>query len=161
MYEKYASRIDEEALGFTEYHPYQGKLTLNGDIITHTLPKGHGYDIASGTMATYIHTLQDTFYGFKEIRFENEDGTVLEFDQVGEPSKPMELRSGKNFYNYYLFEQGNGMELLSSNFAKTYDSLEEALQDMKVKPNDIYSTLIPKDINFELVEENGLAKVLI
>ena len=49
--------------------------------------------------------LQDTFYGFKEIRFENEDGTPVEFDQVGEPSKPMKLTSGINYYNYYLFKQ--------------------------------------------------------
>ena len=61
--------------------------------------------LASGTISTYLGTLQDTFYGFKEIRFENEDGTTVEFDQVGEPSKPMKLNSGVNYYNYYLFKQ--------------------------------------------------------
>ena len=34
--------------------------------------------------------------------------------------------------------------------------LEEALQEMKVKPNDIYSPIIPKQYEFEVVEEKGL-----
>ena len=105
----------------------KGKLALKEDRITHTLPNGHGYDTAPGTMETYVGTLQDTFYGFREIQFENEDGTTVEFDQVGEPSKPMELGSGKNYYNYYLFKQemerncshrtlGNHMKLLKKRF---------------------------------------------
>ncbi|MBE1554086.1 hypothetical protein [Sporosarcina limicola] len=159
LYNMYASRIDEEALGFAEYHPYKGKLSVEGETLIHTLPKGHGYDVASGALAVYSNSLQDTFFGFKQIRFENEDGRTHEFDQAGEPSKPMELKSGNNAYNYYLFEQEQGMELLSSNFSKSYDSLDEALQDMKMKPNDVYSPLIPNDIYFEIVEDKGLTTV--
>jgi len=159
LYEKYADQIDEESLGFTEYHPYKGELSVDGEVITHLLPTGHSYDMGSGSIAVYSHSLQDTFYGFKHIRFENEDGTIHEFDQAGEPSKPMELKSGKNSTNFYLFIQNNGMEFLSSNFFKAYDSLDIALQEMKIKPNDIYSPLIPENINFSVIMDGELARV--
>ena len=159
LYEKYSSQLDEVALGFSEYHPYKGKLSAEGEKLIHTLPNGHGYDMASGTMEVYKGTLQDTFYGFKEIEFQSEDGTTVEFDQVGEPSKPLQLASGINHYNYYLFIQEDGHEFLSSNFMKTSESLEEALQEMKIKPNDIYSTVIPENISFNLTDSGDFMKV--
>ena len=81
----------KRALGFNDYHPYKGTLSVDGDVLVQTLPSGHGYDIGSGAMETHVGTLQDTFYGFKEVRFENEDGTPVEFDQVGEPSTADEI----------------------------------------------------------------------
>ncbi|WP_438318374.1 hypothetical protein [Sporosarcina sp. FA9] len=159
LYEKYADQIDEEALGFSEYHPYKGMLSVDGKVITHVLPTGHSYDMGSGSIAVYSHSLQDTFYGFNHIRFENEDGSIHEFDQAGEPSKPMELKSGNNSTNFYLFIQNNGLEILSSNFYKSYDSLEKALQEMKVKPNDVYVPLIPENINFSVTIDGELARV--
>ncbi len=143
LYIQYAGKIDEEALGFNDYHPYKGTLSVDGDVLVQTLPSGHGYDIGSGAMETHAGTLQDTFYGFKEVRFENEDGTPVEFDQVGEPSTPMKLMSGLNHYNFFLFEQSN-QEFLSSNFSVSYDNLETALQEMKTKSNDIYSSSNPR-----------------
>lgn len=157
LYMEYASRIDEAGLGFREYHPYRGKLSVEGDALIQTLTEGHGYDTGSATVEAHEGTLQDTFYGFREIRFENEDGTPVEFDQVGEPSKPMQLTSGLNFYNYYLFTQANGQEFLSPNFLKSYDSFETALLDMKEKPNDVYSSVIPNGVDFDVIEEKGLA----
>ena len=76
-----------------------------------------------------------------------------------EPSKPMELTSGLNFFNYYVFKNGDGQEYLSPNFSLPYETLSEALNDMKIKPNDIYLPSIPKFINFDVVEDNGLAIV--
>lgn len=159
LYKMYGARIDEEALGFSDYHPYKGTFKVEGKTIIHSLPIEHGYDTASASFGIYEHSLQDTFYGFKEIRFENEDGSVMEFDQVGAPSKPLLLKNSEKSQNYYLVEQNNGMQFLSSNFGKTYKSLEEALRDMKSKPNDIYSPVIPEDINFEIIQDAGFTIV--
>ncbi|QUW22086.1 hypothetical protein JSQ81_00390 [Sporosarcina sp. Marseille-Q4063] len=159
LYMKYAGQIDEEALGFDDYHPYKGTFSVDGDVLVQSLPTGHGYDIAPGTISTYLGSLQDTFFGFEEIRFENEDGTAVEFDQVGEPSKPMKLNSGVNHYNYYLFEQSDGQEYLSSNFSYSYENLETALEEMKINPNDIYSSIIPTNVEFEVVEKNEVTVV--
>jgi hypothetical protein len=159
LYMKYAGQIDEEALGFYDYHPYKGTFSVDGDVLVHTLPSEHGYDTASGIITTYLGTLQDTFFGFKEIRFENEDGTPVEFDQVGEPSKPMKLNSGVNQFNYYLFKQSDGKEYLSSNFSYSYENLETALGEMEINPNDIYSSIIPANVKFKVVENKKVTVV--
>ncbi|NYF24476.1 hypothetical protein [Sporosarcina sp. JAI121] len=159
LYKKYAARIDEEALGFQEYHPYKGEVNADDHVIIHKLPKGHGYDLASASMEVYQHSLQDTFYGFQEVRFENEDGTPVTFFQAGEPSVPLKLPNGRNHVNYYLVEQQDGQQFLSSNFSQEQAGLVEALQQMKVKPNDVFQPVIPQDIEFEVISEAGVTIV--
>ena len=159
LYEMYAEKIDEEALGFDDYHPYKGELTVEGNKLIQTLPDGHGYDLGSASMEVHRDTLRDTFYGFDEIQFENEDGTLVEFDQIGEPSKPMQLLSGINFHNYFISKHADGREYLSSNVHKSHENIEEALHEMKNKPNDIFSPVIPSDIDFEVIEEKGLTRI--
>ena len=159
LYEMYATKIDEEALGFDDYHPYKGRLSVDGSKLIQTLPVGHGYDLGSASMEVHQGTLQDTFYGFDEIQFENEDGTPVEFDQVGEPSKSMKLLSGINSRSYYISKHTDGQEYLSSSFSKSHGNIKEALYDMKNEPNDIFSPVIPMDIDFEVIEEKGLTKV--
>lgn len=159
LYEMYASKIDEKALGFDDYHSYKGTLAVEGNNLIQTLPEGHGYDIGSASLEVHSGTLQDTFYGFDEIQFRNEDGTPVVFDQVGEASKPMQLMSGVNFYNYYLSKHTNGNEYLSPNFLETHDTLTEALYEMKNKPNDIFSPVIPMDVSFEVKEEKEFTTI--
>lgn len=159
LYEMYAERVDEEALGFDDYHPYSGQLTVENETLIQTLPVGHGYDRSSSAMEVHRNTLKDTFYGFDAIQFENEDGTPVEFDQVGEPSKPMQLLGGANFYNYYISKHGNEREYISSNFSRTYENIDSALQEMKNGPNDIFSPVIPNNIEFEVIEEKDLTRV--
>ena len=160
IYQTYASRIDEEELGFSEYHPYKGSFSVAGDTLIHTLPKNHGYDTASGTFTVYLRTLLETFQGYSQIKFLNENGSIVEFDQVGEPSKPLEISDGINHNNYFLFKQSNGSEYLTPNFGQSFNSLSEALLQMKVKPNDIYQSLIPPDVNFEVEKEDDSTRVI-
>ncbi|WP_186671058.1 hypothetical protein [Sporosarcina sp. BP05] len=159
LYKKYADRLDEGALGFQEYHPYKGDIVADNHVIIHQLPKGHGYDIASASTEVYLNTLQDTFYGYQEVRFENEDGTVAMFSEEGQPSTPLILKSGRNHFNYYLFEQQDGQQFLSSNFSQPQPSLNEALQQMKVKPNDVFQPVIPSTIDFEVKLDDKLTTV--
>ncbi|MBO0600460.1 hypothetical protein I2483_02185 [Sporosarcina sp. E16_3] len=159
LYKKYADRLDESALGFQEYHPYKGDITADEHAIIHRLPTGHGYDVASGTMGVYLDTLQDTFYGYQEVRFENEDGTAAMFSGAGQTSEPMILKSGRTHFNYYLFEQQDGQQFLSSNFSQPQPSLNEALQQMKVKPNDVFQPVIPGTIEFEVKVDDKLTTV--
>jgi hypothetical protein len=156
LYKKYADRIDERALGFKEYHPFKGEIAVDDQVIIHQLPKAHGYDLASATMEVYLNSLQDTFYDFKEVRFDNEDGTVAVFSEVGQPSTPLILKSGRNHFNYYMFEQQDGQQFLSSNFSQPQPTLNEALQQMKKKPNDIFQPVIPSTIDFEVATSDKL-----
>ena len=160
LYESYASRIDEEAFGFFEYHPYKGTFSAEGATLRHTLPNNHGYDMASGTITVYFQTLLDTFQDFSQIEFLNEDGTIMEFDQQGEPSKPLEVNGAIQHNNYFLYKQSDGSEYLAPNFGQTYPSLSEALLQMKRKSNDIYTSLIPREVNYEVEKEGQLTKII-
>ncbi|HJF30970.1 MAG TPA: hypothetical protein K8V56_04215 [Sporosarcina psychrophila] len=151
LYKKYADRIDESALGFQEYHPFKGDLAADIHIIIHELPKNHGYDISAASMEVYKNSLQDTFFGYQEVRFENEDGTAAIFSEVGQPSPPLTLKSGLNHSNYYMFEQQDGQQFLSSNFSQPQPTLDKALQQMKEKLNDVFFPVIPRDIDFEVI----------
>ncbi|AMQ06900.1 hypothetical protein [Sporosarcina psychrophila] len=159
LYKKYADRLDESALGFQEYHPYKGNIAAEDHVIIHQLPQRHGYDIGSGSMEVYLDSLQDTFYGYQEVRFENEDGTATMFSEVGQPSTPLILKSGRNHLNYYMFEQQDGQQFLTSNFSQPQPSLNEALQQMKVKPNDVFKPVIPSTLNFEVKADDKLTTI--
>lgn len=159
LYKKYAGRLDESALGFQEYHPYLGDITAENLLIIHQLPKGHGYDVASASMEVYLNSLQDTFYGYQEIQFKNEDGTATTFSEIGQPSTPMILKSGRTHFNYYMYEQQDGQQFLSSNFSQPQPSLDEALQQMKVKPNDVFQPVIPSTIDFVVKVDDKLTTV--
>ncbi|QDQ01949.1 RNA polymerase subunit sigma [Lysinibacillus fusiformis] len=154
MYEKYAPQIDEEAMGFTNYHPYKGDLKEKGEKLVHVLPKKNDYDIASASVSKYLGSLKDTFSDsdYKEIAFENADGTAYEFSQAGEPSEPMALKP-KDHYNYYLYKEENGTEYISPDFRKTYPTVTEALTVMRQKNDDIYVPAIPENVTYTVKEE--------
>ncbi|MEK5231319.1 RNA polymerase subunit sigma [Lysinibacillus sp. FSL K6-0232] len=154
MYEKYAPQIDEEAKGFTDYHPYKGKLKEEEDKLVHVVPKENNYDVASATVNEYKGTLEDTFSDseYKEVEVQNEDGTPYEFSQEGEPSLAMSLTTEKH-YNYYLYKDENGGEYLSPDFRQTFPTVTEALLQMKNKNNDVYTPAIPENITYTVKEE--------
>jgi len=159
LYKKYANSLDEGALGFQEYHPYKGDIAADNYVIIHQLPQGHGYDVASASMEVYLNSLQDTFYGYQEVQFENVDGTATMFSEAGQPSTPLILKSGRNHFNYYMVEQQDGQQFLSSNFSQPQPSLNEALQHMKVKPNDVFQSVIPSTIDFQVKADDKLTTV--
>ncbi|MGE7093045.1 RNA polymerase subunit sigma [Lysinibacillus sp. NPDC048646] len=154
MYEKYAPQIDEEAMGFTNYHPYKGELEEKGEKLVHVLPKKNEYDIASASVSKYLGSLKDTFSDsdYKEIAFENADGTAYEFSQAGEPSEPLALKP-KDHFNYYLYTEENGTEYLSPDFRKTYPTVTEALTAMRHKNDDVYVPAIPENVTYTVKEE--------
>ncbi|MET4558972.1 rhodanese-related sulfurtransferase [Lysinibacillus parviboronicapiens] len=154
MYEKYAPQIDEEAMGFTNYHPYKGELEEKGETLVHVLPKKNAYDIASASVSKYLGSLKDTFSDsdYKEIAFENADGTAYEFSQVGEPSEPMALIP-REHYNFYVYTETNGTEYLSPDFRKTFSTVTEALTDMRHKNDDVYVSAIPENVTYTVKEE--------
>lgn len=157
LYMKYASQIDEQALGFSEYHPYKGTLTQNGQQLIFTMPKSHQYDIASAALETFMYSLQDTFYGFEEIIFQTNSGERYTFSQVGEPSGPMPLNTfDANHYAYFVFEDvaNGGKKYLSPNFNVRYDSVIEAINAMSITNNEIFSSAIPSGVAYD-VSENG------
>ena len=90
LYEKYAFEIDETALGFQEYHPYKGYFLAEDKMLKHYLPADHGYDTASGTAEPYFSSINEIFTDFDSLSRVNEDGSPIEWDQVGILDEPIE-----------------------------------------------------------------------
>ena len=153
MYEKYAPQIDEKANGFTNYHPYKGELKEKGDKLVHVLPEENDYDVASADTNEYLETLQDTFSDseYKDVEFENPDGTAYKFSKEEEPSNPKALTSS-NHFNYYLYKDENGAEYLSPDSRKTFPTVTEALTDMRNKNDDVYVSVVPENITYTVKE---------
>ncbi|MDX1769978.1 MAG: hypothetical protein R3328_00490 [Planococcaceae bacterium] len=159
VYQQYAPLINEEALGFSEYHPYKGEFEVEEDSLIHVIPENHDYDLASATTEVYGSSLKYTFDEYKEIRFQNEDGSTVEFDQVGKPKEPMTLTKDKLMKNYYLFTSADGREYLSPSFGQSFETIAEALEAMKTKPNDIYTTVIPRGVKYEVQEQDKVVRI--
>lgn len=158
MYNKYAVLLDEQAAGFSEYHPVKGTIVEQGNTVIHTLPQNHGYDLASGTMATYIGMLIDTFgKSYEKVAMLNEEGSAITFSEVGEPSEPLVLKERKR-YSYFIDEQESGI-YLSPNFRQPFDSVTEALNYMKIEENDVYQTAILPDVDYN-VSDGDVVKIL-
>ncbi|MDI2588416.1 hypothetical protein OR571_15175 [Psychrobacillus sp. NEAU-3TGS] len=159
LYERYAAQIDEEALGFMEYHPYKGYFVVEGNVLKHYLPKDHGYDRASGSTTTYEQSLNEIFTDFDSILPVNEDGTTIEWDQAGEKKEPRKLPGSSGHYNYYIYHASNGDDYLTPSFGNTYNSLSEALLAMNDVENDFYTSVIPSNVSYSYSEQNGIPVV--
>ncbi|MGE7914419.1 RNA polymerase subunit sigma [Lysinibacillus xylanilyticus] len=156
MYEKYAPQIDEEEMGFTNYHPYKGELKEKDDKLVHVLPKENDYDVASADNSEYVGTVKDTFsdseYKDIEIEIENPDDTADESPQEeGEQNKSIAL-TRQNHYNYYLYKDEDGTEYLSPDSSKAYSTVTEALIDMGNKKDDGYVSVVPEHVTYTVQE---------
>lgn len=149
LYTHYAPLMDEEAIGFNEYHPLLGKLTENDGTLTHHLPQEQSYDEASASMSNYIGVLVDTFQrDYKKVEFVTEAGEPFEFSQAGVQAEPLQLTGVQTQYNYFLYTMRNGSQYISPNFRMSYEDVETALQSMLTESNDIYQTLILPNVSY-------------
>lgn len=158
LYEKYASQLDEVALGFEEYHPYVGSLKEEGKIIIHTLPAKQNYDMASASLMAYEASLIDTFPNYEEIEFIDEAGNPYIFNEIG-VSKTLKVKDELTQYNYFLYQLPNGNEYLIPNFRMAYPSVEEAINAMKEETNDIYKSVILEGVDYTCRDEGATAIV--
>ncbi|QHJ71108.1 hypothetical protein [Planococcus halotolerans] len=156
LYNRYAPEIDEEALGFDEYHPYAGTIEKTAEGLVHRLPENHNYDLASASMTVYFNSLAATFKDAEGIAVVDEAGKAADFDQVG-PVEPLE--PGNLNLAYYTYDNANGSSYLVPGFNMPHESAAEALEAMKSTPNDLYSTVIPAGVEYSVSETDQMVTV--
>ena len=155
LYERYAIEIDESSLGFQEYHPYKGSFLAEGKLLKHYLPTDHGYDTAPGSSAPYVSSINEIFTDFDLFMRVKEDGSPIVWDQVGTLEEPLELLGSEKKVNYFAYKAFNEVTYLTPNFNKTYETLTEALMDMKNPENEIYTSVVPKDVTYKITNDKG------
>ena len=150
LYEAFAPLIDEQALGFNEYHPLQGKLIEQNSELIHQVPSDAPYDLGSAAISNYMGMLIDTFGDdYKDVFVQDEQGKAAQFEHIGEMSQPISLTGELTQYNYFAYQKRDGSIYLSPNFRMSYPSVEEALQNMTTEANDIYQTVILPEVTFQ------------
>ncbi|PIC81257.1 hypothetical protein CSV75_05625 [Sporosarcina sp. P18a] len=159
LYNEYANKIDEEALGFIEYHPYKAIISSHGHQVQMKFATDHTYDVSSATLEMLNLSLLDTFQGYDEIVWLQEDASAITLDQVGQVKEPITLLGTVSHQAYYRYMKSDGEVVLSTNFGKTSPTVEQALIDMKKSPNDMYSTVVPEGINFTVKVEKDMVNV--
>lgn len=158
LYNQYAGELVESALGFAEFHPFEGEFKEQQNQLIHKLPSTHDYDLSSATINAYTELIQETFYGYDQVVFQNEDGSQAEFDQVG-PMKPRALTSGNTFTSFYLYRDEHGNQFLVPNMNEMHSDIQEAMNEMKTSQSDYLQSVIPEGINFEVSNEQGVNRI--
>lgn len=125
-------------------------------MLKHYLPVDHGYDAAPGAMAPYLSSINEIFTDFDSFLRVNEDGSPIDWDQVGTLDEPVELKGTEKKVNYFAYNGSNGETYLAPNFNKTFATLSEALMDMRDPGNDIYTSVIPNNVTYTVREDKGL-----
>ena len=151
LYETFAGQIDESALGFDEYHPYEGSLQQDGATISHFLPEGHDYDKGSAATLLYLYSLEETFMGQQEIRVLNEAGEPAQLAHIGEVEP---IIPGTQGHSYYLMDASTGDWYMAPSYGMSEANLEDALVALRQAPNDAYRSPVPDGIGYG-VEMDG------
>lgn len=151
LYFAYAPLLDEEALGFSDYHPLVGSYEGTEQGLQITLPDDHPYDMASATMGVYMYTLKDVFGDeFDQAYLWNEAGEPLEWDQVGPLTEPIELAQGN--YAYNITQNILGESFLVPYSRVDYPTFEAALEELTSPEYNVVDPAIPSTIEFEVEE---------
>jgi len=158
LYNKYAVEIPESDLGFDDYHPYKGELTLMDDSIVHTIPAEHNYDMSSATEADYYNSVLETFNDHTDFISVDENGDPVVFSHTG-LTKPKKLLGGKRPMPYFKYVMPTGQFYLVPSGGRDYDSVIEALVNMKEKQGDIIQSVIPESVTYDVREKNGNAVI--
>ncbi|WP_025784920.1 hypothetical protein [Sporosarcina sp. D27] len=158
LYEAFTEELDEQALGFEAMHPLDATFSEKGDQLSVLLSDTHEYDLSAATQEVFLHSLMQTFPSYRDIRILDDSGEPAEFDQVG-LLEPIDLQAELANTPYYVYTQDDGQQLLSPNFMQQAESFKEALHLMQTAPNDLYDPVIPKEMDFTVIVNDGIAEV--
>ncbi|MCM3709804.1 hypothetical protein [Sporosarcina luteola] len=154
LYNKYAVEFPEEELGFDDYHPFEGKIYEENDILHHQILSDHTYDLSSATNEVYFKTMRETFYEFDYLQIVNESGNPTSFGSIGKS----DLQPLKQPFPFYRYTMPSGKVYLAPyNPLNDTDTVVEGLLEMKVVNGNVVKTLIPRNVEYEVREEDNIA----
>lgn len=152
LYNKYAKLINEEELGFDDYHPYKGEISESGNTVIHQVPEDHKYDLSPATLGAYTFSAKATFGDHNDWKVIDTNGKPKSFDYIGKDmSFPLTSQSA-----YYKYVMTTGETYLIPYENKGSESVDVALLSMKDAENGIVQELIPSSINFKVEDSKGL-----
>jgi hypothetical protein len=148
LYNKVIGLIDEELLGFPDYHPLVGRLEEKGNTLIHYLPMDHPYDKGTASTTNYFGVIQDTFgHHYDELMILAEDGSPGAFDHMGIITEPIKISSLKQTA-YFLDSSSDNTLYLNTNSRTSFKTIEEAIAALSEKTNDLYQSPLISEASF-------------
>lgn len=158
LYEAFTGELDEQALGFKPMHPIDATFSEKGNQLSVLLSDTHEYDSSTAIQEVFLHSLMQTFPSYRDIRILDDSGKPAEFDQVGQ-LEPIDIQAELANTPYYVYKLEDGRKVLSPNSMYQAESFKEALQLMRTAPNGQYDPVIPKEMDFTVIVNDGIAEV--
>lgn len=155
MYNLYAPRLNENLLGFVDYHPYDGKIIESNGKVVHQLPEDHPYDASEATLSTYYATLMDTFSDYQEIEFVDEQNQPKE---MGKESSLL-ISDERTQHSYFKYVQQDGAAFLAPNYRETFSTVEEAMEALKRSTNEVYQSVVLPNVDYTIKVEQNIVKI--
>jgi hypothetical protein len=158
MYNKYATEIPETDLGFDEYHPYKGEITLEDDVVIHTIPAEHNYDMSSSTEGIYLGSIVETFTDHKKFKSVDTNGNPAEFSHTGR-IETMQLDDEKIPKPYYKYTMPSGRFYLVPAGGSSEVTVIGALALMKEQSSHNFESVVPTSVTYDVHLEDEVAVI--
>lgn len=153
LYTKYAAAIPEEELGFDNYHPYKGEISIVNDAVIHHYTDDSGYDETPAMKELYTNTFQATFSNYPDLQIIEATQKLTKFNTQSKLSN--RIIPGA----YYKYVMPSGQLFLISQYDKDYTTVEKALFGMKNQPNSSVVSLVPEHVTYDIRVENGIVMI--
>ncbi|MCR8846988.1 hypothetical protein NQ095_01105 [Rossellomorea sp. SC111] len=157
-HEKIAGRLPETDWGLEDYLPLNGDVSFDKNKVIFTLRSDHSYSGSSAVEYAFYHSLQYSFQhkGLEEVVLRNHDGSVPKFSSAGEFSK-IDLNEKVNNAYYLYSSNGKDRFLVPDNIDR--GGVKESIAAMKSAETGLFQSVIPKDINFNVSERDGIVTI--
>ncbi|MBO0995351.1 hypothetical protein [Bacillus sp. SD088] len=152
QYKQEAKLIQNHAPNLMNIEPILNSMVIENQtnarvIIDDQFKENFGYQ--NGLKDFIQNTFQYT--NIEEVQFTDQDGNPVEFGNDGiVQDQAIEKQPHRA---QYLYEADSGEAYIVSNSDTTKDNLNDTLHAMKDSPNDFLQTLIPNNLDFEIVQE--------
>ncbi|MDG5470677.1 hypothetical protein P6709_02885 [Jeotgalibacillus sp. ET6] len=159
LYNRWANEIDEEGMGFINYHPVANHLSVteqNG--INGVIDQNNEYTQDSFSPDLMELVLKQTFGSgnYTGFTFVNEEGDKVNLDEEME----LEISLSNDNKGYYLFRNERSSQVYFAQSEKSFATIEDAFTEMQqVTPNEDYLTALPEELSIQTVQENELLTV--
>ncbi|KIL48965.1 hypothetical protein KP77_21760 [Jeotgalibacillus alimentarius] len=151
LYLKWAESINEQQMGFMDYHPVSNNLKEEGETITGMINELEN-KTQGASAALLINVLKETFGSdYNQFRIVDENNETAEVGAFGIVESYLLNNDQKGFY---VYENNNGTYYYAKS-NENFTTLQEALTAIEDEvPNDRYTSPVPENINvnYEVVE---------
>lgn len=160
LYEHIVSELNEEELGYRDFHPFEGTLEIEDGVLTNTLPDNHTYDQGTAATGMYFKAMSVTFSSvYDELTIKSEMNNNVIFSHVGEIKEPIDLKEYQQNKLYFLYESPTEQTSLLNSYSMTANSLQEAVSLLAENPSDYYKSPLIEGVTFHLEENKDYTTV--